>query len=229
MEYFVAAFVVLSHNAPNSAAGNRRKIMPFAQESQVSAVLRPMYGDLVSLVQRAHRDWMEGPYARTMQDPKVRANVIWNQFLYYAKAHFEGSKLVRVESKAHCQGLLVGTSFFVRMKKGTNQLLSRNYPTQAALDFNDASVDLFDGVARLELIYTLDELGTTIDNVVIAQRHRSKILWAIDLLGGAEDRGQTVIPLPVAPADGGTPAQRVLKPKKFALKPKKTGNGHGTA
>lgn len=203
--------------------------MPFAQESQVSAVLRPIYDDLVSLVQGAHRDWMQGPYARTMQNPKVRANVIWNQFLYRAKAHFEGSTLVRVESKAHCEGLLVGSSFFVRMKKGTNQLLSRNYPTRAALDFNDATKDLFDGVARLELIYTLDELGTAIDKVVIAQRHRSQILWAIDLLGGAEDHGQTVIPLPVAPVGGGTPAQRVLKPKKTASKPKKTGSGDGTA
>ena len=84
-------------------------------------------------------------------------------------------------------------------------------------------------MARLELIYTLDALGTSIDRVVIAQRHRSKILWAIDLLGGAEDHGQTVIPLPVAPMNGGTPAERVLKPKKFAEKIKKTGNGYGTA
>ena len=172
---------------------------------------------------------MQGPFARTMQDPKVRANVIWNQFLYYAKAHFEGSSLVRVENKANCQGLLVGNSFFVRMKKGTSQFLSRNYPTQAALDFNDASIDLFDGIARLELIYTLDDLGASIDKVVLAQRHRSKILWAIDLLGGAEDHGQTVIPLPVAPVNGGTPAERVLKPKKFAQKIKKTGSGDGSA
>ena len=156
------------------------------------------------MLQRAHSDWMQGPFARTMQDPKVRANLIWNQFLYYAKAHFEDSNLVRVENKAHCQGLLIGSSFFVRMKKGTNRRLSRNYPT-------------------------LDALGTSIDRVVIAQRHRSKILWAIDLLGGAEDHGQTVIPLPVAPMNGGTPAERVLKPKKFAEKIKKTGNGYGTA
>lgn len=203
--------------------------MTFAQESQVSLVLRPLFGDLVSLVQRAHGDWKQCSFASTMQDPKVRANVIWNQFLHHAKAHFEGSDLVRVDNKAHCQGLLVGSSFFVRMKKGTNQLLSRNYPTKAALDFNDASVDLFNGVARLELIYTLDDLGISIDKVVIAQRHRSKILWAIDLLGGAADRGQTVIPIPVAPVDGGTPAERVLKPKKLAPKIKKTGNSNGSA
>ena len=219
----------MSHNGGTFAIGAATNVMPFIQESQVSSVLRPMYGDLVSMLQRAHSDWMQGPFARTMQDPKVRANLIWNQFLYYAKAHFEDSNLVRVENKAHCQGLLIGSSFFVRMKKGTNRLLSRNYPTKAALDFNDASVDLFEGVARLELIYTLDALGTSIDRVVIAQRHRSKILWAIDLLGGAEDHGQTVIPLPVAPMNGGTPAERVLKPKKFAEKIKKTGNGYGTA
>lgn len=202
--------------------------MPFAQESQVSAVLRPMYGDLVSLVQRAHSDWKQSSFARTMQDPKVRANVIWNQFIHHAKGHFEGRNDVRVENRAHCQGLLVGSSFFIRMKKGTHRLLSRNYPTQSAIDFNDASVDMFEGVARLELIYTLDDLGVAIDRIVLAQRHRSKILWVIDLQGDAEDHRQTVIPLPIVPINGGTPAQRVLKPKKVVQKIKKTGSDDDT-
>jgi len=203
--------------------------MPFADEAHVAAVLKPHFGELVSLVERAHHDWMISPFAHTMQDPKVRANLIWNQFLYHAKAKYEGHETVRVENKGHWQGLLVGGSFFVRMKKGCQQLLSRNYPTRSAIDFNDASVDLFEGVARLELLYTLDDLGVSIDRIAVVQRHRNKVLWAIDLHGGAEDHGQSVINMPIAPKDGGTPAQRVLKPKKTADKVKKIGNGDAGA
>lgn len=197
--------------------------MPFASEAQVNRALKPLFGSLVSLVQRAHEDWKSSPFSASMQDPKVRANVIWNQFLYHAKSEFDEASNVRVENKYHWQGILIGDSFFVRMKKGDNNLLSKNYPTQSALEFNDASVDLFKGMVRLELIYTLDSLQASIDRIVIAQRHRNKILWAIDLLDSAEDNGQTVIPLPVAPIQG-SPASRILKPKKTTEEIKK----HGT-
>lgn len=203
--------------------------MPFADEAHVAAVLKPHFPALVDLITQAHKDWMGCSFAHTLQDPKVRANVIWNQFLYHAKAKFEGHEQVRFENKGHWQGLLVGGGFFIRMKKGCHQLLSRNYPTKSAKEFNDASVDLFDGVARLELLYTLDDLGVAIDRVAVIQRHRNKVLWAIDLLGGAEDHGQSVINMPIAPRDGGTTAQRVLKPKKTVDKVKKIGNGDAGA
>lgn len=198
--------------------------MPFASESQVNSVLKPYFGDFVALVHDAHKDWKESSFAASMQDPKVRATLVWNQFLARAKAKFESSHVVRVENKKHWQGLMVGAGFFIRMKKGTKQLLSRNYPTQAALNFNDATVDLFEGVVRLELIYTLDDLQSGVDRIVIAQRHRNKVLWAIDLLDNAEDHGQTVINMPQPPSGGPTPADRVIKPKKnLEQLPKKRG------
>ncbi|MCW5668709.1 MAG: hypothetical protein KIT86_03540 [Hydrogenophaga sp.] len=187
--------------------------MPFATESQVNSTLKPYYPDLIDLIYQAHYDWAQSPFSASMQDPKVRATLIWNQFLARAKKTFEGREGISVQVMRHWQGLVVGNSFFVRMKKGTNQLLSRNYPTQAALDFNDASVDLFEGVVRLELVYTLNDLQTEVDRIVIAQRHRSKLLWSIDLLDSAEDHGQSVISLPKQPT-GGTPAERMIKPKK---------------
>ncbi|MDM0043772.1 hypothetical protein QTH91_04690 [Variovorax dokdonensis] len=202
--------------------------MPFARESQVNAILKPHFGTLVDLVQTAHSDFRNSILAASLQAPRVRANFIWNQFLFHAKARFEGSSEIDVDNRRHWQGLMVGTAYFIRMKKGTAQLLSRNYPTQAALDFNDASVDLFEGVARLELIYTLDELETGIDRIVLAQRHHNRIVWAIDLLDSAEDHGQTVIPLPVAP-NGGSPAARLLKPKKAKAAPKKQGTNDAGA
>ncbi|CAN5714710.1 hypothetical protein BH10PSE18_BH10PSE18_08030 [soil metagenome] len=204
--------------------------MPFASEDQVNTALKPHFSEFVSLLLGAHEDWTKSAFAASMQDPKVRANVIWNQFLYRAKAAFEGRNGIRVENMRHWQGVVVGNSFFVRMKKASNKLLSQNYPTQSALKFNDASVDMFEGIIRLELLYTLDELGTSIERIVVAQRHKSKILWAIDLLDSAEDHGQTVFTLPLAPNGGGTPAERLIKPKKTVvpLKKKRGTNDDGS-
>ena len=94
------------------------------------------------------------------------------------------------------------------------------------MNFNDASVDLFDGIVRLELLYTMDDLQTGIERIVIVQRHKSKILWAIDLLDSAEDHGQTVFNLPIAPNGGGTPGERLIQPKKTS---KKISEKRGTA
>lgn len=187
--------------------------MPFVSEKEVNEALKPYFPDMVSLVTAAFNDWTSSQFAASMQDPKVRANIVWNQFLYRAKAHFEDHGDVQVQAIQHWSGLVIGGSFFVRMKKGGAQLLSRNYPTRSALDFNDATVDMFDGVARLELLYGLDTLCTSINKIVIAQRHRNKILWAIDILNADESSAQTVIPMP-APDLGGTPAERMIKPKK---------------
>lgn len=192
--------------------------MPFASEDQVNLTLRPYFADFVSLLRQAHEDWTTSRFASSMQDPKVRATMIWNQFLHHAKAAFEDRPGVRVENMRHWQGVVIGGSFFVRMKKASKQLLSQNYPTRSALNFNDASVDLFDGIVRLELLYTMDDLQTGIERIVIAQRHKSKILWSIDLLDSAEDYGQTVFNLPTTPIGGGTPGDRLIKPKKTSEK-----------
>ena len=201
--------------------------MPFVSENEVNEALKPYFPDMVSLVTAAFTDWTTSPFSASMQDPKVRANIVWNQFLYRAKAHFEDHSNVRVQAMQHWSGLVIGSSFFVRMKKGGAQLLSRNYPTRSALDFNDATVDMFDGVARLELLYGLDPLGTAINEIVIAQRHRNKILWAIDILDTDDSNSQTVIPIP-APDFGGTPAERMIKPKKKKVSVlKKSGTDDG--
>lgn len=105
-------------------------------------------------------------------------------------------------------------------------MLSSNYPTRSAVAFNDASVDLFDGVARLELIYGLDNLGTTVDKIVLVQRHRNQILWAIDLLKPAASTKQTVIPMPIQPP-ASAPATRIIKPKRTHTAATKTGTKDG--
>ncbi len=195
-------------------------------EKEVEESLKPYFDDMVRLVNSAFTDWLQSPFAASMQDAKVRANVIWNQFLYHAKAHFDTDSVVRVESMSHWSGLVVDSKYFIRMKKAGPKMLSRNYPTRSAVAFNDASVDLFDGVARLELIYGLDNLGTAVDKIVLVQRHRNQILWALDLLRLTDSTKQAVIPMPVQPPTS-APATRVIKPKRAQTAAPKTGTKDG--
>lgn len=188
--------------------------MPTITASQAEAELRPLFAQLVSIIQAAWRDWMEGSYSHQMQHKRVRAGCVWNQWLSNAKRCFDGRTDVRVETLKNWDGLLVNDKIFVRMKKGDHQLLSRNYPTQAALDFHDTQKDLFGGIARLELLYVLNKAETAIERIVLAQRHKSKVAWAIELLDqDGANAAQNVLPLaPIEPA--GDAASRVIKPKK---------------
>lgn len=200
--------------------------MLILSESEVKESLEPYFGDMAQLIEMAFNDWRASSFSASMQHGKVRANVIWNQFLYHAKSRFDAHPAVRVEMMQNWEGLMVDGKYFIRMKKGGRGMLSSNYPTRSALEFNDAGVDLFDGVARLELIYGLDDLGTAIDRIIIAQRHKNKILWAIDIFNTGDADMQTVIPMPVQPRPT-PPAASVIKTKRTKTAATKSGTNDG--
>jgi len=121
----------------------------------------------------------------------------------------------------HYTGLLVGRDLFIRMKKADKKLLSRNYPTANALAFVDQDRDLFGGLARLELVYQLNDVGTAIERIVLLQRHKQSVVWMIDLLGAAP-MAQNVLPFAPEPTGDGTPvAKRIVKPKRKSDREKK--------
>jgi hypothetical protein len=187
--------------------------VPLITQAAAEAAVRPHFDDLVHVVQAAWKDWREASIASQMQHKRVRANYVWNQLIAHAKRRFDGHAVVRVETISRWDGLLVGDAIFIRMKKANRDLLSRNYPTQSALAFLDQTQDLFGGVARLELVYLLDDSETSIERIVLMQRHRNSVAWMIDLFGEAPML-QNVIPLSEPPAPTGSVAQRIMKPKR---------------
>jgi hypothetical protein len=194
--------------------------MPFIQRDEAERIIKPYFDDFAQVVKAAWKDWMAGAYASQMQHKRVRANCVWNQLLAHAKRRFEGKPSVRVETMKNWDGVLVDDKVFVRMTKGTQDLLSRNFPTQAALAFHDTMQDLFGGIARLELLYVLDKAETEIERIVLVQRHKKSVAWFIDILGEEGAATQSVMPLvPLQPE--GSPADRMIKPKEGS---KRNGN-----
>ncbi|WP_147298445.1 hypothetical protein [Cupriavidus taiwanensis] len=190
--------------------------MPTIDEQEARALVAPHLVKFDSIYRRAWESWLKNPVAARMQDKRVRANVIWNDAVAEAKVMFDGDGEVRFDEKGQWKGLLVGNRLFVRLKKGTAALLSRNVKTKANEAFHDQNRDLFGGIARCELLYVLSEDETELERVVVVQRHKKAVVWSIDALGDFDD-GQMIIPFaPVPPGSGGggSVADRVVKPKK---------------
>jgi hypothetical protein len=188
--------------------------MSFIKLSDAEIIARPHFQRFVSIVRAAWADWMAGAIASQMQHKRVRANYVWNQLLANAKRQFEGVQGIRVETLKNWDGVLVQDRIFIRMKKGTHDLLSRNYPTQASLAFHDTTQDLFGGIARLELLYVLNKAETAIERIALVQRHRSSVAWFIDLLDdAAAASAQTVMPF-TPPQLPGSVAERLINPKE---------------
>jgi hypothetical protein len=189
--------------------------MPILAQAAAERALEPFKTDFVHIFQSAWEDWRKSPLAPQMQDKRVRANNVWNQLVSHAKRRFDARDGICVETKKPWVGVLIGGNIFVRMKKANQKLLSRNYPTRSALAFVDQTQDIFgEGIARVEMVYLLDDSETEIERIVLVQRHKKSVAWMIDLLG-QPPMDQNVFPFaePPAPDTSGEVAKRIIKPK----------------
>jgi hypothetical protein len=192
--------------------------MSTLNRTNAEELLKPFAGQLVDVVKDAWKDWLENPIAPNMQHKRVRADIVWNQMITHAKARLDLQEGILVKPMKPWHGVLIADRLFIRMKKADEHLLSRNYPTRSALSYVDQSQDLFEGIARAELVYKLDESETEIERIAVVQRHLKSVVWVVDLLG-SEPMNQHVIDFPAAPVpDGVSIANRIIKPKKQAEK-----------
>ncbi|AHK64411.1 hypothetical protein AQ862_02545 [Burkholderia pseudomallei] len=189
--------------------------MPIIAEEEARVLVTPYLPRLEGLYRKAWDMWLTNPVAARMQNTTVRANIIFNDALSQAKAEFDGSGPARYFERGKWKGLLFNDQLFMRLKKGSGELKSSNVRTKAAVAFHDQNQDLFDGIARCELLYVLSDDETEIERVAIVHRHKKSVVWAIDAAGGEE--AQQVIPFaPMLAGDGGgSVANRVVKPKRI--------------
>lgn len=202
--------------------------MSLITKDEALSVLEPFFPLFRKAVNSAWNSWVTGPTAPRMQHPRVRANIIWNDYFYEMLNEIEQGEHgdIRFAKIPYNQGFVIDGRYFIRFKKGDSNYRSSNYPTQTTLNFHDPDVDLFGGDVRLELLYVLDRDGVGIDKIVLTQRKGQFVAWAIDL------SAENVITLPDDVAQ--TPsnktqevAKRVIKARKKAEEKVRKENGRG--
>lgn len=184
------------------------------QDDQASESFASQYSPVLRrCVQRAWDDWNESEQAAQMQTTSFRAQFMNNQIIYWGRQETAELDDICIDKIHGNLGFVIQNRVFVRPKFARQSYRSSNFPTKSAIAFHDQSIDLFGGIARLELIYTLNALATSVQDICLSQRDQNKIKWLLPLRDATESCQGTLVQMPT-PERLGTAADRILKPRK---------------
>lgn len=193
-------------------------------QAEVEARLAPYKARIVRIILAAWADWIASGKRGRWKRKRSRANYIWEELVCRAEAAFANDPAVRIHPKNQSV-LFVIDGLAFRFKKSNASGLTKNYPTQTALDFHDQQEDLpgIPKVQRLEVTYVLNKLETAVQDILLVARDQGDVLWCSSLL--RSDEGGNVVSIPVSPAPPPpAPAPKTIKIPVKSKHEKKTEN-----
>lgn len=181
--------------------------MPHPVKEQVQADLGDFHQRIRSVVERAWAEWRaiagfrtDNSYAPFLYSRTI-ANIMFDAIARNAIAEFGSDSSVHVEIETQTIKLFFGGSVFARFKKGDDNRLGQNIPTQAALAFEYVDA-VFPGLpaetAKVEFIWLANEINTQLEHVLVVARDGDELLWDYEIGAAAAATG-TVIPFPQPP------------------------------
>lgn len=193
-------------------------------QAEVEARLAPYKACIVRLILAAWADWIASGKRGRWKRRRSRANYIWEELVCRAEAAFANDPAVQIIPKNQSVIFVVDDLAF-RFKKSDASGLTKNYPTQTALEFHDQQGELpgIPKAQRLEVTYVLNKLETTVQDILLVARNRGEVLWCTSIL--RSDEGGNVVPITVSPAPKPpAPAPKTIKIPVKSKHEKKTEN-----
>jgi hypothetical protein len=181
--------------------------MPNPVMADVQAILEPFHPRIRKVVELAWAEFRTvvelraangiGPllYSRTV------ANEVFDAIARYAIAEFISDPSVHIEIEAQTIKLFFKGGVCARFKKGDDNKLGQNIPTQASMNFEDVDVQLAwlpAETAKVEFIWLANSINTQLEEVLVVARDGDKLLWDYQIEESAKGTG-TVIPFPESP------------------------------
>jgi hypothetical protein len=196
--------------------------MPHPVKEDVRASLQDYHDRIRKVVDHAWAEWraMAAYRADNGFDPflysRTVANIVFDAIARNAIAEFAGDTSVHLEIEPQTVKLFFKGSVFARFKKGDDNRLGQNVPTQSALAFE--CVDgLLPGLpaetAKVEFIWLANEINTRLEHVLVVARDGDRLLWEYELDEPAAGAG-TIVPFPEPPTPPApTSDDDLVKPK----------------
>lgn len=193
-------------------------------QKEVQTLLTPLHAPLASIVKGAWDDWKKISHEIGGRFARTSANVVFERMIARAIPKFDAIPGMHIKIGHQTVHFIYQSAVLFRFKKGDENGLSRNYPTQTALAFNDQNCDLFGtpGISRIDVVYQLDRWATRIADVAAVARHASNVLWSYSILD-ADAQTADVVPInPKLPS----PVESLVRPKiKLPEEEKSEGKG----
>jgi hypothetical protein len=176
-----------------------------ADKDDVQEILGPFHARIRGVVERAWEERRAEAAWRveTGLDPllysRTIANYIFDAIARIAVNEFAGDASVHIKIEPQTIKLFFKGGVCARFKKGDDNRLGQNIPTQASLAFEEA-----DGVlpgfpaetAKVEFIWLANELSTRLEHVLVIARDGDRLIWEYEIESGAD---AAVVPFPEPP------------------------------
>lgn len=179
-------------------------------EDEVRAALEPYHDRIRSTVLSGFSEWQSVAKCRTTKGfgpvlyPRTITNYVFDAIARNAMTAFGSDSTVRILDEAQTVKFCFGEVVIGRFKKGDDDHLGQNIPTQAVMDFVCAQQSLPGlppAAAKVEFIWTLDVLGTRVETVLVVARDRERLLWSYEIEPKEPATGVIPLPAPVEPDD----------------------------
>jgi hypothetical protein len=179
--------------------------MPHPIKEQVQVDLEEFHPRIRSVVERSWTEWRaiagfsaDSNYAPFLY-PRTIANIMFDAIAQNAIAEFAADSSVHIEIETQTIKLFFKGAVLARFKKGDDNKLGQNIPTQAALAFEHVDGQ-FPGLppetAKVEFIWLANEINTQLEHVLVVARDGDELLWDYEIGAIPAAGAGTVIPFP---------------------------------
>lgn len=193
--------------------------MTVLTKTEVQAALAPYHSLIRRVVDDAWAEWRQVVALRSeaglapLLYSRTSANEVFDAIARRAIPAFHAEEAARLMIEAQTFKVLVG-GVILRFKKGGDDKLGCNIPTQAAMAFMDAE-GVLPGMppecGKVEVIWRPNEIGTALECVLVVARDGDRLLWEYEI---APEPSTGVVPLPITPRDpSDDDAGDLVKPK----------------
>lgn len=167
----------------------------------VEALLTPYLERLRDIVLGSWADWMDSGYSGVWRCKRTRAGFVWEQMTGRAHGEFSFDPRVRIHRQNESFLFVLGDELLFRFKLSDERGYTRNYPTQAAIEFHDpeqAMLPGLDSLGRVEISYVLNAAETSVEDILVVARDGKRIAWKYSVLDRLDN--SRIVEMPDAPA-----------------------------
>lgn len=189
--------------------------MANSHREQVQKLLREYHPALKAIVAGAWEKWRSVEVDLGPVSARTRACLIWDAMIARALDVFDNDSRVVVVSQSQTYYFLIQDQVVLRFKKGDEAGLSRNFPTQTALNFHDPNGDMFGAPHKVEVVYVLDRTQSRLSQILVVARNGSQIEWVYELESTST---ADVITLPSSSNEAPEDRRRIVRLKASSRK-----------
>jgi hypothetical protein len=182
--------------------------MPYPLMANVKATLEAFHPRIRSVVELAWAELRKVAELRAAHGiapvlySRTISNDVFDAIARYAITEFGSDPSVHVEIEAQTIKLFFKGGVCARFKKGDDNKLGQNHPTQASMAFEDADSQLPwfpEETAKVEFIWLANDINTRLEHVLVVARDGDDLLWDYEIEQNAAAGGGTIMPFPEPP------------------------------